>query len=134
MAADIVSQSKFFIDGPFGSFQLQRVKSADVDDEKDAEVVMAVGVTGGAGYRFKEGGGSIKLEVYREQSNSPEMDYRFHQRARTRFAFTIQDVGGLREQYQGVIVAQCERKDDEAGSHMDSVVLKFLSRVQLPGG
>lgn len=128
---DIVSQSKFFVNGPFGNFQLLRVKSCDVNDEKDAEVVTAVGVSGGAGYRFKEGGGELTLEVYREQG-TPEVNWRQERDRKTVFSYVIQDVGGQREQFQGVIVAQCTRKDDDAGSHMDTIKLKYLRRVQLP--
>lgn len=128
---DVVSQTKFFIDAPFGNFQLTKVKSADVNDEKDAEIVMAVGISGGAGFRYKEGGGEITLEVYREQG-VPEVDWRKAQRQKLRMAFTIQDTGGQRDQFQGVIVAQVTRKDDDAGSHMDTVKLKYLKFVPLP--
>jgi len=128
---DIVSQAKFFIDAPFGNFQLTKVKSADVNDEKDAEIVMAVGVSGGAGFRYKEGGGEITLDVYREQGK-PEVDWRKAQRQKVRMAFTMQDTGGQRDQFQGVIVAQVTRKSDDAGSHMDTVKLKYLNYVPLP--
>jgi hypothetical protein len=128
---DFVSQSKFFIDGPFGNFQLVRVKSADVKSDKEVEVLTAVGVDGGAGYRRKTGGGEITLEVYREQG-TPEVDYRAHENLGTLFAFTIQDIGGQRETYLSCTVANVGRKDDDAGSHMDTVLLKFLKRKPLP--
>lgn len=127
---EIVSQSKFFVDGPFGNFQLKRVKSADVNDDQDVEVVTAAGVDQGAGLRYKTGGGSISLEVYREQG-TPEVDYRKLRREQTRFAFTIQDKGGVREQFY-CAVAQVSRKDDDQGSHMDTVKLVFTSRINLP--
>lgn len=127
---EVVSQSKFFIDGPMGNRQLVKVKSADVNDDKDAEIITAVGVDDGAGIRYKPGGGTITLEVYREQG-IPEVDYRRERDRRSRFAFTIQDTGGNREQYF-CAVAQVSRKDDDQGSHMDTVKLVFTSRKTLP--
>lgn len=127
---EIVSQSKFFVDGPFGNFQLRRVKSADVNDDEDAEVVTAAGVDQGAGIRYKTGGGNITLEVYREQG-TPEVDWRALRKNKIRFAFTIQDVGGKRDQYY-CAVSQVSRKDDDQGSHMDTVKLIFTNRIDLP--
>lgn len=127
---DIVSQSKFFIDGPMGNFQLIRVKSADVNDDRDAEVVTTVGVDEGAGVRYKPGGGSITLDVFREQGK-PEVDWRKEKDRKSRFAFTIQDVGGQREQFF-CFVSKVERKDDSEGSHMDTVKLGWTRRRALP--
>ena len=127
---EVVSQTKFFIDGPMGNRQLVKVKSADVNSDKDAEVITAVGVDDGAGIRYKPGGGSITLEVYREQG-TPEVDWNLAQTRQLRFAFTIQDNGGQREQYF-CAVAQVSRKDDDQGSHMMTVKLVFTGRKTLP--
>lgn len=127
---EVVSQSKFYVDGGFGNIQLRKVKSADVKDNKDKEVVTAVGINEGAGIRKKAGGGEITLEVYREQG-TPEVDWRAVRDADLSFAFTIQDTGGAREQY-ACQCAQVERKDDDQGSHMDSVKLVFTTRKTLP--
>lgn len=127
---EIVSQAKFFIDGPMGNFQLVKVVSADVNDDQDAEVVTAVGVTRGAGVRYTEGGGTITLEVLREQG-TPEVDYRLHRRRKTKFAFTIQDSGGARDQFF-CNVAQVNRKSDDKGSHMDTVKLVWTDTKTLP--
>jgi hypothetical protein len=128
---DIQSQAKLFIDGPFGSFQLVRVKTADFDDERDGEVVTAIGVQGGAGARFKEGGGEIKLEVYGEQG-TPEVDYLDLKNRKVFFALTRQKVGGQRHQFRGVFVAKYSEKADDQGNHMLSVTLKYMSVVLLP--
>lgn len=129
---EIVSQAKFFVNGAsIGNFQLKRVESASFDDETDAEIVTAIGVQGGAGYRFKEGGGEISLEVFEEQG-TPEVNWFQQKLMRKPFAFTVQYVGGQRFQFRGVIVAQEPRKSDSQGSHMRTVKLKFLSVVQLP--
>lgn len=127
---EVVSQSKFYVDGGFGNFQLKKVKSADVNVDKDKEIVTAVGVDDGAGIRKKAGGGSITLEVYREQG-TPEVDWQAVWDADVKFAFTIQDKGGQREQY-ACEVAQVSRKDDDQGSHMNTVKLVWTSRKTLP--
>lgn len=130
MSGEIISQSFFFIDSSIaGNKQLLRVKSLDGSDDEDLEVVKAVGVQGGAGFRHTTGGGEITLEVFRE--TNPEVDYRRLKRLKHTFAITIQDEGGVREQYQGCRVANVSRKDDDAGSHMDSVKIKFLRLVPL---
>lgn len=127
---DIVSQSRVFIDGPMGNFQLIRVESANVNDAAGVDVVTALGIDGGAGIRYKPGGGEISLSVFREQGK-PEVDWRAEKRKKTRFAITLQDVGGTREQYF-CAVASVDRKDDDKGSHMDEVKLVFTRRVTLP--
>ena len=126
---EVISQTKFFIDSPSqGNKQLVRVKSADVTDDQDVEVVKAVGVEGGAGFRHQTGGGTISLDVYRE-TVAPEVAWRTLQRTRETFTFTIQDTDGLRESYQSCRVANVARKSDESGSHMDTVKLVFLRRT-----
>jgi hypothetical protein len=128
---DIQSQAKLFIDGPFGSFQLVRVKTADFDDERDGEVVTAIGVKGGAGARFKEGGGEIKFEVYSE-TGTPEVDYLDLLNRRVFFAITRQKVPGQRHQFRGVFVAKYSEKEDDQGNNMLSITLKYMSVVLLP--
>lgn len=127
---DIVSQGKIFIDGPMGNFQLIRVESANVNDQSGAEIVTAIGVKGGAGIRYKEGGGEITFSILREQGK-PEVNWRAEKRKKTRFAITFQDEGGAREQYW-CAVASVDRKDDDKGSHMDEVKIIFTRRTDLP--
>jgi len=128
---EIVSQATISIDFPEGSVELSRVKSFEVTDERELEVVKAVGVEGGAGFREQTGGGEIKLDVYREDGDEPEVDYRALQRERASFTVTVQDRNGAREQYLSTRVSNVGRSGDETGNHMDSVVLKFLQRVDL---
>jgi hypothetical protein len=127
---DISSQVKIFIDGPMGSFQLVRVESINVTDAAGVDVITVVGVDEGAGLRYKPGGGEISMTVYREQGK-PEVDYRYAKKLKWRFAITLQDVGGQREQYW-CAVASADRKDDDKGSHMDDIKLVFTRRRQLP--
>lgn len=136
---EVVSQCKFFADfgataaasgilaSGGGSRALTKVKSADVKDDRDVEVVMAVGVEQGAGFRDKQGGGEISLQVYRE-TGIPETNWRKLKTDRKVFVFTIADEGkGLRESFR-VRVAKIDSKDDEAGVHEDTVTLKFTKR------
>jgi hypothetical protein len=139
---EVVSQCKFFADfgataalgnilaSAGGSRQLTKVKSADVKDDRDVEVVMAVGVEQGAGFRDKQGGGEISLQVYRETTKTPETDWRKLKTDRKVFTFTIADEGnGLRESFT-CRVAKVDSKDDEAGVHEDTVTLKFTKRYK----
>lgn len=130
---DTSSKAKLFIDSKLaGNFQLYRVKSFDVDDDQDLEVVKAVGVDGGAGFRDTTGGGSMTLEVYRE-TGDPEVNWRILRKLKEKFAITIADEdNGLREQYQVCRVAKVTRKGDDSGSNMDTVSIKFLRRTDLP--
>lgn len=130
MPSPFTSQALFYIDFSGGNFQLKRVDSLDEDDDSDAEVKTTIGVSGGAGTIFKEGGGALKLEVYRE--SVPEVDYRQLKARREFFAFTIQDVNGDRWKYIGCIVSKVTRKDDSAGKHMDTVDIKWQQRAKMP--
>jgi hypothetical protein len=128
---DIVSQSGIFIDYSGGNKKLRRVKSIDISDDSDIEVVKAVGVRGGAGVREQEGGGSITFEVYRETGAAPEVDYQLLKDSKEWFAITVRDEDGQAEQFQQCRVAQNGRKGDDSGSHMQSVKIVFLQRVPL---
>lgn len=132
---EVVSQSYFYVDagatigGAAGlSRRSTKIKSADVKDDRDVEVVMAVGVEQGAGFRDKQGGGEISLVVYRETGPNPETDWRAFKRDRKIFTFTIQDESaGQRESFT-CRVAKIDSKDDEAGTHEDTVTLKYTKR------
>lgn len=127
---EVVSQSKFYVDGGFGNFQLKKCKSCDVSAQKDKEIVTAVGVDDGAGIRRKPGGWELTLEIYLEQG-TPEVDWYAVWEAHLPFAFTIQHRGGQRHQY-ACEVAQCNPKHDDQGSHMLTVKLVATSRKTLP--
>jgi hypothetical protein len=130
MGGTFTSQAKFYIDYSGGNFQLKRVDTLDEDDDSDVEVKTAVGVEGGAGHVDKEGGGALKLDVYRE--SNPEVNYRAVKKSKEVFSFSIQDVNGERWKYLGCRVAKVARKDDSQGKHMDSVDIKWLQRVPQP--
>jgi hypothetical protein len=134
---EIVSQAKFFVDygasGTVGSAAaiagnsraLTKVKNADVKSDADIEVQTAVGVSQGAGFRHKEGGGEITLTVMRETGPTPEVHWRRLWANRTTFTFTIQDeLGGIRQSFT-CRVAKPDGKSDDQGVHEDTVTLKY---------
>jgi hypothetical protein len=128
------SKARIYIDYSGGNYQLKRVKSCDVSFEAKLEVVKAVGVNNGAGFREENGGGELTFEVYRE--DVPEVSYRKLYLSKERFGVTIQDgmpgQVGVREQYRSCRVeAPPGRKIDEAGNMMDTVKLKFLDFGEL---
>jgi len=132
MSEDVVSLSKIFVDGPeIGSKQLLRVKSIKESDDQDTVVVTAVGVSGGAGFQDKPGGGGFDLEVYREKIK-PEVDWRKAKRDKWRFALTLADDDGERNQYPACRVAQVSGDSDDGGSNMMTVKLVHLGIKPLP--
>jgi hypothetical protein len=128
---DIVSFAKFFVDGPFGNFQLVKVDTADFDDDRDVMIVPTVGVKGGAGAQFKEGGGEIKLSVYRE-TGTPELDYLDLLDRRVSFAFTRKLDQGQRHQFLGCYVSKVSEKNNSDGKLMWDVTLKYTKVKRLP--
>lgn len=137
---ELVSQTKFFIDYSSASASgaltgaasrlLTKVKSADIKDDRDVEVVMAVGVDQGAGFRDKQGGGEISLTVYRETGPNPETDWRKLKTDRKTLTFIIVDEHlGQRESFT-CRVAKIDSKDDEGGTHEDTVTLKYTKRYK----
>ena len=128
---DIVSRKKIFIDYSSGNYQLKRVKSGSLTYESTVDVVIAVGVSGGAGFRKKEGGGELSLDIYRE-TGTPEVNWRKLFNSNEIFAMTFQDENGLREQIRSCRVAQIpDSKFDDGGEVMDTVKIKFLQSGQV---
>lgn len=124
--ADFVSQGKIFVDmgGPGAvSRLLKTVKSLDVKDGRSTEVVMAIGVSGGAGFRDKEGGFEIDLTCYREVGATPEIDWYAAKRNRNTITLTTQDESNGRRQAYTTRVSKIDTKKDEAGVHEDTVTL-----------
>lgn len=131
MANNIISIAKLFIDGrQTGNKQLEKVESFTVTDDRDKEVVKAIGIKRGAGTRKSPGGGTIELKVYREKG-TPEVDWQKAAEEDWEFAFTRQDEGGGRYQYRGVEVANVT-EETEIDSNMFSVKCTFLDSGPVP--
>lgn len=130
--SEFISRSKIYIDYSRGNYQLKAVKSFGSKHDGDTEGVLAIGVRGGAGFRDKEGAGSIDLDVYREKT--PEVDYRGLHDRKEIFSITVQDEDGVREQYRSCRVAAVpERKISEQGETMDTVKIIFLQSSKTAG-
>lgn len=123
---DIVSKAKLYIDYSGGNFQLKRADSCDVSFEADTSIVVAVGVSGGAGFRDQEGGGELALEVFPE-TGRPEVDYLKLFKSKEIFRFTIQEDGGQRFQARSCRVKKPPgRKYNSKGDVMITVNIAFL--------
>lgn len=128
---EIVSKAKFFIDYSGGNFQLKKLDTVDVSFEAELEVVKALGVPGGAGYRESQGGGELALEVFSETGN-PEVNYFRLFQTKELFRFVIQEEDGQRFQYRSCRVAKPPgRKYDTGGNVKQTVTLKFLQHGEL---
>jgi len=124
--ADFVSQGKIFVDisGPAAvSRQLMTAKSLDIKDGRSTEVVLAIGVSGGAGFRNKEGGFELDLTVTRTVGKAPEVDWYMVKRSRSNVTLTTQDEDNGRRQSYTARVSKIDTKIDESGVHEDTITL-----------
>ena len=135
---EFVSDSKYFIDfgavnalgrsTGAGSRLLTKVKKVSGKSDSKTETPSAGGVKQAAGFKRKEGGGTLTLTVYRETGPNPEVNWRRLEADRKTFTFTIADeFSGLRESFL-CQVSNIDREDDENGTHEDTVVLAFTKR------
>ena len=123
--ADIASQGEIFVNiqGVAALKKLERVKSIDIKDGRSTEVVMALGVKRGAGFRRKQGGFEIDMEVYEERGRQPEVDWHKVNENEATFTLTTQDEGeGFRYAYT-TQVSKVDRKKDTEGNLMQTVSL-----------
>lgn len=133
--SEIISQTKCFVDmsataggSGGGSLLLERIKDVKISDERGVEILKAIGVRGGAGYRRKTGGGTLAISEYR--TIAPQVDWRAVLRDQKVFTWTMQDENsGLREKFLGCTVSKIDRSADEEGTHMDDIEIKFLRSV-----
>jgi hypothetical protein len=124
--SDVASQGEVFVNiaGQGAALKkLERVKSLDIKDGRTTEVVMALGVQRGAGFRRKQGGFEIDLEVYEEMGRVPEVDWYKVNDAFSTFHLITQDEGdGHRYDYT-CKVSKVDRKKDAEGQLMQTVTL-----------
>lgn len=123
--ADIVSQGTISVNiqGVGALKVLERVKSIDIKDGRSTEVVMAIGVKRGAGFRRKQGGFEIDMEIYEEEGKQPEVDWFLVNDQEATFQITTQDENdSWRYQYTSQ-VSKIDRKKDAEGNYMQTVTL-----------
>jgi hypothetical protein len=100
---------------------LQRCKSLDIKDGRSTEVVMALGVQRGAGWRRKQGGFEIDMEIYEEMGRLPEVDWHKVNESYATFHIITQDEGDSFEYDYTVKVSKIDRKKDAEGNFMQTV-------------
>lgn len=124
--SDIASEGTLSVNiaGPGAALkQLERCKSCDIKDGRSTEVVMAIGVKRGAGFRRKQGGFEIDLEIYEEVGRVPEVDWDVVNDARSTFHFIDENEGdGFTYDYTSQ-VSKVDRKRDAEGNYMKTVTL-----------
>jgi hypothetical protein len=135
--ADSVSQAKIFADfGAVagiagvagGSVLLKKCKSFDVKDGRSTEVQTSIGVENGSGFRRKQGGLELELQVYREVGKQPEVDWYALNNVRATFTITTQDEFNGRRNSYTCQVSKIDEKKDSEGMHEDTVTLAALRR------
>ena len=135
---EIISQTRIFIDygataaipgatarsGGAALF-LNRISQLKVTDERSVEILKAIGVNGGAGFRYKTGGGTIMVTEYRQ--GKPQVNWRQMRNDRKQFMLMMQDEdGGVREKFMRCTVSKVDRSASDEGEHTDEVEIKFL--------
>lgn len=125
--SDVASQGliKVNISGAGAALKvLERVKSLDVKDGRSTEVVMAIGVQRGAGFRRKQGGFEIDMEVYEEIGRAPEVDWhKVNDSYATFHLITVDEGEGAFEYDYTSKVSKVDRKKDSEGNFMQTVTL-----------
>lgn len=127
--AEIVSQGQIFVNiaGVGALKQLERVKTIDIKDGRSTEVVMAIGVKRGAGFRRKQGGFEIDMEIYEEEGKNPEVDWHLVNDQESTFTMTTQDEGDSWRYAYTSQVSKIDRKKDAEGNFVQTVTLVCLT-------
>lgn len=137
-APDVASSADFFIDmgpGPLGSNgvptstganrKLERIDKVKVKDDSGVEIVLALGVLQGAGFRIKQGGGTITFMSYCQVSKSPEVNWHQVKLEKKVVVFTMQIEGsGLRHNFL-CMVSKAEPGADTGGVVEEEVELAW---------
>lgn len=135
--AEIISQTKVFIDfgaaaGVAGSIGgaiwLQRLTKFQVTDARSTEGVKAIGVSGFAGVREKQGGGTIAITELRQ--DSAQVDWRQIKKERKYFTLTTQDENnGKRSKFLRCRISKVDRGADDEGMHTDEIEVIYGEEV-----
>ena len=141
MFIQFTSQTKLFVDfsatplgaggvgSGGGSIQVMEAENMSVTDEKVVEIIKAIGIKGGAGFRRKTGGLSTVITVNR--AKNPSVKWRQVQRDEKVFTVSIQDENnGPRHKLFYATVSKVDRDLDAEGKHQDKVTLMVLFDVE----
>lgn len=124
--SDIASQGTVSVNiaGPGAALKdLERCKSIDIKDGRTTEVVMALGVQRGAGFRRKQGGFEIDMEIYEEIGRAPEVDWYKVNDSYVTFHLITQDEGDSYRYDYTSKVSKIDRKKDAEGNLMQTVTV-----------
>jgi hypothetical protein len=124
--ADIASQGEVSVNiqGAGAALkQLLKVKSLDIKDGRSTEVVMAIGVQRGAGFRRKQGGFEIDMISYRQVGRVPEVDWFKVNEAYSTFTLVTQDEGSAFRYAYTTKISKIDTKMDAEGNFEDTITL-----------
>ena len=137
-APDVASSADFFIDfgpGAIGASgapassganrKLERIDKIKVKDDSGVEIVLAMGVLQGAGFRIKQGGGTITFMSYCQVGKKPEVNWHQVKLEKKIVTFTMQiEGGGLRHNFT-CMVSKAETGADTGGVIEEEVELAW---------
>jgi hypothetical protein len=126
--SDIASQGTVSVNIAGAALKvLERCKQLDIKDGRTTEVVMALGVQRGAGWRRKQGGFEIDAEIYEEMGKVPEVDWHAVNDSYATFHIITQDEGDGFEYDYTVKVSKVDRKKDAEGNFMQTVTMVAIT-------
>lgn len=132
MAVPFASNVQVFIDmpGPRGaSKQLLSVTKLDAKAGGKREIIVTLGVLGGAGWRKTQGGFMLDLTMVRLTSVAPEVDFDFANDTNKIFTLTTQDELGGRRQSYTCMVSKTDSSFADDGKIEDSVELAAILKA-----
>lgn len=128
--SEVASQGDIFVNiqGQGSALKkLLKIKSIDIKDGRSTEVVMAIGVSRGAGFRRKQGGFMIDMSSYRQMGRQPEVDWFLVNESYATFTIVTQDEGNSFREAYTCRVSKIDTKKDAEGNFEDSIELACLT-------
>jgi len=127
--SDVASQGELFINvsgAGAALLKLLKIKSLDIKDGRSTEVVLAIGVERGAGFRRKQGGFEIDATSYRQVGRTPEVDWFIVNNSYATFTLTVvNEQGGFRESF-ACRISKIDSKMDAEGNWEDTISMACL--------
>lgn len=116
--------------GPRGvNQQLLTVETCDIKEEGKVDIVVTIGVPGGAGWQQTQGGYKIDLKMVRLTSADPEVDWDYAKETKKVGTFTTADEDGGRRQSYTFRVSKTDTTMSNDGKFIDSVELAAILKV-----
>lgn len=126
--SDVASQGEIFVNIAGGGLKLlERVKNLDIKDGRSTEVVTAIGVKRGAGFRRKQGGFEIDMTVYDQVGRSPEIDWWKVNESEAVFDLITQTEGDAFRYTYLCKVSKIDVKEDAEGNFENTITLACLT-------